>query len=74
MKEIDFYPEICEKFKKYTILYFPENTKVAYSYNKTLPQLIGDIEKELGQKSDLSYRYIPKLKLDILFGIKQEKS
>lgn len=72
MKEIDFYPEICEKFKYYLESYFPENTEISYSYNKTLPQLIDDIENELSCKSEISNKYIPKLKLDILFGIKQK--
>ena len=70
MKEIDFYPEICNKFKKYIISYFPKGTEISYSYNKSLPQLVDEIEKELGHKSSLSEKYIPKLKLDILFGVK----
>jgi hypothetical protein len=72
MKEIDFYPEICVKFKNYLESYFPEGTEISYAYNKTLPQLVDDIEKKLDCKSDLSEKYIPKLKLDILFGIKQK--
>ena len=47
MKEIDFYPEICVKFKNYLESYFPEGTEISYAYNKSLPQLIDDIEKEL---------------------------
>ena len=74
MKEIDFYPEICTKFKRYLVSYLPVGTKISYSYNKSLPQLIYDIEIELEQKSSLSEKYIPKLKLDILFGIKLENS
>ncbi len=70
MKEIDFYPEICERFKKYLASYFPEGTNIAFSYNKSLPQLVNDIELELNLESDISKKYIPKLKLDILFGIK----
>lgn len=74
MKEIDFYAEICEKFKNYLVSYFPDGTNIAFSYNKTLPQLIHDIENKIGQKSKLSDRYIPKLKLDILFGVKPKYS
>ncbi len=74
MKEIDFYPEICTKFKSYLESYFPKGTKISYSYNKSLPQLVDDIEKELERKSSLSEKYIPKLKLDILFGVKLQDS
>ncbi len=74
MKEIDFYPEICIKFKNYLEAYFPEGTEISYSYNKSLPLLIDDIQTELGCKSEISNNYIPKLKLDILFGIKQKDS
>lgn len=70
MKEIDFYPEICKKFKDYLTSYFPSGTEISYSYNKSLPQLIEEIEQELGLKSKLSEKYVPKLKLDVLFGIK----
>jgi hypothetical protein len=74
MKEIDFYPEICTKFKSYLESYFPNGTEISFAYNKSLPQLVDDIEKELGQKSRLSKKYIPKLKLDILFGIRFENA
>ena len=74
MKEINFYPEICTKFKSYLDSYFPNGTEISYSYNKSLPQLVDDIERELEQKSSLSQKYIPKLKLDILFGVKLQNS
>lgn len=69
MKEIDFYPEICEKFKKYLITYLPNDTDINYSFNKLLPQMIDEINEKFGiNETDNSY--IPKLKLDILFGVK----
>ena len=74
MKEIDFYPEICRKFKDYLISYLPKGTNISFSYNKSLPQLVEDIEEELGVKSTLSNKYIPKLKLDIIFGVKLDNS
>jgi len=69
MKEIDFYPEICEKFKKYLITYLPNNVEINYSFNKLLPQMMDEINKKF-DISETDNSYIPKLKLDILFGIK----
>ena len=69
MKEIDFYPEICEKFSAYLLPYLSETTKIQYSYNKSLPQMIQEIENKFSFKSK-KQDYIPKLKLDILFGFK----
>ncbi len=69
MKGIDFYPEICEKFSAYLIPYLPETTKIQYSYNKSLPQMIQEIENKFSLKSTKT-DYIPKLRLDILFGFK----
>lgn len=70
MKEIDFYPEICAKFSDYLISYLPNGSKIHYSYDKRLPQMIEEIEKKNEFKSTISETYIPKLKLDILFSIK----
>ncbi len=70
MKEIDFYPEICNGFSKYLESYLPKNSKIFFSFNKLLPQMIDEIESKAGIQSKSSSVYIPKLKLDILFGIK----
>lgn len=70
MKEIDFYPELCTKFKAYLEYYLPENTEIAYTYNKTLPQLITDLEKELKPLKSINNQYVPALKLDIAIGVK----
>lgn len=69
MKEIDFYPEISEKFKKYLLSYLPPNTQIEFSYNKTLPRMIEEIEGKLNCKSHLSNKYTPALQLDILLGV-----
>jgi len=70
MNEIDFYPEICAKLEKYLLTYLPENVLIKYAYNNTLPTLVYEIEQSFNLKSKLSITYLPKLKLDILFGIK----
>lgn len=70
MKEIDFYPEICKKFRNYLIDYLPDNSEIKFSYNKSLPQMISEIEKQFSLTESDNSDYIPKLKLDILFGIK----
>jgi len=70
MKEIDFYPEICEKFSNYLLTYLPEFSEIKYSYNKSLPQMISEIKEQFGINNQEDTNYIPKLKLDILFGVK----
>lgn len=70
--EIKFYPEICQKILKYLIdvLPDPDVSAIAFSMNKTLPEMVQEIEAELGLETDFSGDYIPSLQLDILFGIK----
>ncbi len=70
MNEIDFYPEICEKFSKILINYLPSGSQIEYSYNKILPKMISEIDDKFYKKNTQSEMYIPALKLDILFGIK----
>ena len=74
MGEIDFYPELCEKFKKYISSYLPEGTKVESSYSKPLPEMVHEIEDKMGGISSVSKTYMPSLKLDILFGFKIRQS
>ena len=74
MKEIDFYPEICEKFSNYLFPYLPEFSEIKYSYNKSLPQMIEEIIEQFDIDTEQYPSYIPKLKLDILFGIKTKAS
>lgn len=73
MNEVDFYPEICIKFSNYLISCLPNDSEIHFSYNKLLPQMIDEIETKFNQKS-FSSVYIPKLKLDILLGIKSKNS
>lgn len=74
MNEIDYYPELCEKLEKYLLSYLPANTSIKYSYNSTLATLVSEIEQGFNIKSSLSKSYLPKLKLDILFGIKSAET
>ena len=69
MKEIDFYPELSENFRKYLLSYLPNNSRIEFAYNKTLPKMIADIEGKFGYKSPLSGKYMPELQLDILIGV-----
>lgn len=70
MKEADFYPEICKRFSSYLISYLPLDSQIFFSFDKRLPQMIEEIESKIGYKSEISKLYLPKLKLDILFGVK----
>lgn len=74
MKEIDFYPEICEKFSNYLITYLLESSEIQYSYNQSLPQMIAEIKHKFGITESEDTEYVPKLRLDILFGVKIKKS
>ncbi|MCF3626143.1 hypothetical protein L2E65_15265 [Planktothrix agardhii 1801] len=73
MNEVHFYPEICQKFSRYLVSYLASESEIHFSYNKLLPQMIIEIEDKFNQRS-CSQIYIPKLKLDILFGIKAKNS
>jgi hypothetical protein len=68
MGEIDYYPELCIKFSDYLLNYLPVNSIVKFAYNDYLDILVNSIESEFNTKY-LSESYLPKLKLDILFGI-----
>lgn len=73
MKEIDFYNEFSQKFIKYLRGYIIDtNTSIAYSANKTLDKMIDEISSKLDARITFNDEYIPKLKLDILFGIKRQ--
>jgi hypothetical protein len=71
MKEIDFYNEFAEKFIKYLYGYLDESFEIAYSQNKSLDSMISELCDLFGVTNPFPNEYIPKLKLDILFGIKQ---
>lgn len=71
MKEIDFYNEFAEKFIKYLQGYLDESFEISYSQNKSLDSMISEVCNLFGVANPFPNEYIPKLKLDILFGIKQ---
>jgi len=71
MKEIDFYEEFADKFIKYLKSYLDDSIEIAYSHNKSLDSMITEVCDLLEISNPFPNEYIPKLKLDILFGIKQ---
>lgn len=71
IKEIDFYPDIARKFKQNIISKYP-NLDVAFSYNKELPQMVNEVENTLSFESCFKGAFVPKLKLDILFAIRNQ--
>ncbi len=74
MNEIDFYPEICRKYISYLQSYLPESFEIKCSHNKLLPQMTSEIRQQFGVLKAVDADYIPKLKLDILFGIKTKEN
>ncbi len=73
MKEIDFYPEICKKFSAYLLGYLSNDYEIHFAYNQSLPSMIKEIEGKFNVAEN-DADYMPKLKLDILFGIKRNGS
>jgi hypothetical protein len=69
-KEIDYYPEIANRFKSYLKSFLGDNFQIAFSYNKSLRSLITDIETELNCRTCFHGEYVPNLLLDILMGVK----
>ncbi len=69
MNEISFYKEFSEKFKNYLVSYLGEGFKVFYSSNKSLDNMVADLEEQSNVKVSRDDSYIPKLKLDICFAI-----
>lgn len=69
MNEVDFYIEFSERFAKNIEAHLPPDAKVYFSVNDTLDNLVDQISKKSGIAIEFDQEYIPKLKLDILFGI-----
>lgn len=69
INEISFYEEFSKKFTQYLNTYLGENHSVYYSCNKTLDSIISDLEKLSGITIKEKGKYIPKLKVDIVFAI-----
>jgi hypothetical protein len=69
MNEISYYKEFAEKFTTYLTSYLGKDSKIYFSFNKTLDCMIEDLEQQSDINISKSDTYIPKLKLDICFGI-----
>lgn len=69
MNEVDFYQEFAEKFTKNIQAHLPPDTNVYFSTNATLDKLVHDISTQAGIEIPFNQEYIPKLKLDVVFGI-----
>jgi hypothetical protein len=67
-KEIEYYPEICEKLEKYLSTCLGPGCPVAFSSNGLLPKLVSEIHEKLGVPRLRTY--YPDLKVDILCGVK----
>ncbi len=70
MREQDFYPKLCEIFSENLLEYLPRGSRIVYSYDKSLNIMVSEIQNKLESEDDDFGEYIPKLKIDILFGIK----
>jgi hypothetical protein len=69
MNEISYYDEFSVKFSSYLKSYLPQNYSVHFSFNKTLDNIIFDLEQQSGLSISDNDTYIPKLKVDIVFLI-----
>lgn len=69
MNEIDFYDEFANRFSLYLKSYLNEGYEIYYSQNKTLDNMVLEIESKIGIPIVDSKTYIPKLKLDILMAM-----
>jgi len=67
MNEISYYDEFSMKFSSYLKSYLPQSFSVHFSCNKTLDNIITDLEELSGLKIRINDTYIPKLKVDIVF-------
>lgn len=69
MNEISYYDEFSVKFSSYLKSYLPQSFSVHFSCNKTLDNIIADLEALSGLSLSTNDTYIPKLKVDIVFLI-----
>jgi hypothetical protein len=69
MNEISYYDEFSVKFSSYLKSYLPQSYSVHFSCNKTLDNIIFDLEQQSGLCISDNDTYIPKLKVDIVFLI-----
>ena len=69
MNEISHYDVFSVKFSSYLKSYLPQSYSVHFSCNKTLDNIIFDLEQQSGLSMCDNDTYIPKLKVDIVFLI-----
>lgn len=68
-REIDFYVEFSEKFKKNLLGHLGAGFMIEYSVNQSFDRIIIDLERLSGLRLAEDAEYVPKLKLDIVFLI-----
>ena len=73
MREIETYQDLGNRYIRSIKGIHPE-WEVSFSQDKFLPQMIDELERELGGETDYHGVFIPNLKLDILIGIKKDSS
>ncbi|MBZ0198697.1 MAG: hypothetical protein K8H86_02435, partial [Ignavibacteriaceae bacterium] len=69
MNEIGYYEEFSNKFSDYLKSYLTNSQSVYFSCNKTLDNIIAELEQLSGLCLSDNDTYIPKLKIDIVFAI-----
>lgn len=70
MKETDFYPVLGQRFQRELLAHLPEESKVVFAMDAFLPDLLRTVKNELNEELDVDIEQMPKLKLDILIGVK----
>jgi hypothetical protein len=72
MNEISYYNEFAGKFAAYLTSYLGEGSRIYYSLNKSLDNMVADLEQQANVTISPNGAYIPKLKLDICFAVINE--
>lgn len=73
MREEAFYTKIISRLEK-DLECLPKGYKAAWSHNKSLPSMIEEIESKLKGKTLFRNDHVPRLKIDILMGIKSART
>lgn len=69
MNEIGYYEEFSNKFSDYLKSYLADGYSVYFACNKTLDNIIDELEQLSSLQISDDETYIPKLKVDIVFAI-----
>lgn len=69
MNEISYYEEFSAKFSSYLKSYLTDSYSLYFSCNKTLDNIVSELEQLSGICLSDNDTYIPKLKVDIVFAI-----